>query len=298
MLLTVLAVLLLTAAGAGWWALDHYTGRIGRIPGALPTAAAPPGDGRTFLLVGLDAGEQGPTTGRRAEDSRWHYGEQRSDTVMLVRLPEGPGQVRVVSLPRDAWVPVPGHGRAKLNAAYSWGGAALLTDTVQRLTGLRVDHFLAVDHSGLTELVDAVGGIDLPGPDGTARHLDGEAALAHARQRQGLPGGDLDRIRHQQLILRELLAKLRTGAGGPLGLKGVLDAVTGSVSVDEAMSDAELRRLLWRGTRELSPADITYRAAPLKGTGTVAGQSVVHLDLPRLAVLARALREDRAVLPR
>lgn len=53
--------------------------------------------------------------------------------------------------------------------------------------------------------------------------------------------------------------------------------MTGSVSVDEAMSDAELRRLLWRGTRELRPADITYRAAPLKGTGTVAGQSVVHL---------------------
>ncbi|MFI2668811.1 hypothetical protein ACWHAO_09500 [Streptomyces albidoflavus] len=52
------------------------------------------------------------------------------------------------------------------------------------------------------------------------------------------------------------------------------------------------------GTRELRPADLTYRAAPLKGTGTVAGQSVVHLDLPRLAVLARALREDRAVLPR
>ncbi|MCX5457359.1 LytR family transcriptional regulator [Streptomyces sp. FT1] len=91
-------------------------------------------------------------------------------------------------------------------------------------------------------------------------------------------------------------AGLRAGAGGPLGLKGVLDAVTGSV--DEAMSDAELRRLLWRGTRELRPADITYRAAPLKGTGTVAGQSVVHLDLPRLAVPARALREDRAGLPR
>ncbi len=48
----------------------------------------------------------------------------------------------------------------------------------------------------------------------------------------------------------------------------------------------------------LRPADITYRAAPLKGTGTVAGQSVVHLDLPRLAVPARALREDRAGLPR
>ncbi|MET8671633.1 LytR family transcriptional regulator [Streptomyces albidoflavus] len=60
----------------------------------------------------------------------------------------------------------------------------------------------------------------------------------------------------------------------------------------------ELRRLLWRGTRELRPADIAYRAAPLKGTGTVAGQSVVHLDLPRLAVPARALREDRAGLPR
>ncbi|MGW9598254.1 hypothetical protein ACWHAP_02265 [Streptomyces albidoflavus] len=59
-----------------------------------------------------------------------------------------------------------------------------------------------------------------------------------------MPGGDLDRIPHQQLIRRELLAKLRAGAGGPLGLKGVLDAVTGSVSVDGAMSDAVLRRLL------------------------------------------------------
>ncbi|MEU2648077.1 hypothetical protein ABZ632_01725 [Streptomyces albidoflavus] len=73
--------------------------------------------------------------------------------------------------------------------------------------------------------------------------------------------------------------------------------MTGSVSVNEAMSDAVLRRLLWRGTRELRPAD-TYRAAPVKGTGTGAGQSVVHLDLPRPAAPARALREDRAVLPR
>ncbi|MCO6746943.1 LytR family transcriptional regulator [Streptomyces sp. IpFD-1.1] len=120
----------------------------------------------------------------------------------------------------------------------------------------------------------------------------GERSTAAAQHPRRLGGEGVEEA------FGERRAGLRAGAGGPLGAKGVLDAVTGSVSVDEAMSDAELRRLLWRGTRELRPADIAYRAAPLKGTGTVAGQSVVHLDLPRLAVLARALREDRAGLPR
>ncbi|MER7655335.1 hypothetical protein [Streptomyces albidoflavus] len=85
------------------------------------------------------------------------------------------------------------------------------------------------------------------------------------------------------------------GAGPGASCRG---EVTPAAQHPRHLGDAELRRLLWRGTRELRPADIAYRAAPLKGTGTVAGQSVVHLDLPRLAVLARALREDRAGLPR
>src|SRR5260221_9562532 len=64
----------------------------------------------------------------------------------------------VVSLPRDSYVPIPGHGSDKINAAYALGGPRLLAETVQNVTGLRIDHYMGIGFGGFVRVVDAIGG--------------------------------------------------------------------------------------------------------------------------------------------
>lgn len=289
----------LMIAGSGWWAVSHYTGKVHRVPHAFPTDVPPdqqpaPGKGgQTFLLVGVDSRSELPTTGTDAKAPPWRPGAQRSDTMMLVHLPKDHSTAYVVSLPRDSWVDIRGHGRAKLNAAFSWGGPPLLIDTVQRLTGVRVDHLAVIDWSGFRKLTDAVGGVDLSVAGAPARHMNGEQALAYVRERHALPRGDLDRTHRQQNYLRAVLSKALAGGSvtHPLKTKRLLDRLTETVSVDDRLSDGELRGLMW-DSRHMRPAHMVFMNAPVTGTGMIRGQSVVLLDARGGAKLWRAVRED------
>lgn len=309
--LLVTGVLLI--AGTLYWAYEHYTGRVQRIPNAFPTnvprsALPPPSkDGsETFLLVGVDARSDLPTTGKDAKAPEWRPGAQRSDTMMLVHLPADHKHAYVVSLPRDSWVPIPGHGQAKLNAAFSWGGPPLLIDTVQRLTKVKIDHLAVIDWSGFKNLTNAVGGVDITvdktvkrynGPGGywTAgtHHMNGDDALDYVRERYGLPRGDLDRTHRQQNFLRAVLSKMLSGGTftNPLKLKHTLDQVTSVVSVDDRLSDAGLRTLVWN-MRNLRSSDMVFMNAPVGGFDTIQKQSVVLLDPNGTSALWEALRND------
>ncbi|MEU3458733.1 LCP family protein [Streptomyces sp. NPDC006733] len=308
-------VLLCTGAllvvGTGWYAYEHYTGRVDRIPNAFPTNVpaeaqpAPSKGGQTFLLVGIDARSDLPTTGRGAKAPEWQPGAQRSDTMMLVHLPADGKHAYVVSLPRDSWVPIPGHGSAKLNAAFSWGGPPLLIDTVQRLSKVRIDHLAVVDWSGFKKLTDAVGGVDITVDktvsrrngagmwDAGSHHMNGEEALDYVRERYGLPRGDLDRTHRQQNFLRAVLAKVLSGGtlSNPLTAKRMLDEVTNSVSVDDSLSNGELRDLIW-GMKSVRSSDMAFMNAPVAGFDMIKGQSVVLLDGNGTAALWEALRND------
>lgn len=296
--LALFTVGLLMAGGAVWWAVDHYTGKVDRVSGAFPTDVpaaaqpAPSAGGQTFLLVGVDSRSDLPTTGRDAKAPEWKYGAQRSDTMMLVHLPAGHSGAYVVSLPRDAWVDIPGHGRAKLNAAFSWGGPPLLIDTVQRLTKVRVDHLAVIDWDGFKKLTDSVGGVDLV-VDGARRHMNGTQALVYVRERHHLPRGDLDRTHRQQYFLRTLMAKVMRPStfSNPLKAAGVLDDLTAAVSVDDRLSDGDLRALLW-DNKKVRPGDMVFMNAPAKGTGMISGQSVVLLDPRAGTELWQAMRDD------
>jgi LCP family protein required for cell wall assembly len=314
-LLVALGLLLagtLGAAGFVWAAVEHYTGSVHRIPNVFPSAApgadqpkAAPGHGTNFLLVGLDSRSDLPTTGRDAKAPQWRPGAQRSDTMMLLHIPANHRNAYVVSLPRDSWVPIPGHGSAKLNAAFSWGGPPLLIDTVQRLTDVHVDHLMVIDWSGFKKLTDSVGGVDVtvektipprPGERGwTAgrHHMLGEEALAYVRERHGLPGGDLDRTKRQQNFLRSLLHKSLTAGtlSNPLKLRRLLDEVTDVVSVDDRLSNADLRGLVW-SMRSVRPGDMVFMNAPVGGFDTIHGQSVVLLDGNDSDLLWEAIRTD------
>ncbi|MFE2728986.1 LCP family protein [Kitasatospora sp. NPDC059327] len=310
--LSVLLVLALGAGGALFWTVEHYASSVTRIPDAFPTApqsAQPkpvPGSGLNLLLVGLDARSDVPTTGSRAEGPVWQEGAARSDTMMLLHLSDDRRGASLVSLPRDTWVDVPGHGRAKLNAAYSWGGPALMTETVQNLTGIRIDHLAVVDWNGFRALTDAVGGVDITVPRtieavGEARaweagthHMDGAQALLYVRERYGLPGGDLDRTKRQQNFLRALMLRIMDSGTltSPSRLGGLLRSVGEVVSVDDRLSNTDLFQLAW-SLRSLRADDVRFMNAPFGGFDTRDGQSVVLLDERPAAQLWEAMRNDR-----
>ena len=127
---------------------------------------------------------------------------RRADTMLLVHVSARHGTVRVVSLPRDSYVTIPAHTgtdgsavrerRNKLNAAYAFGGPPLTVATVERTTGVRVDHYLEVDFLGFVRLVDAVGGVDVCTP---VRLRDRKAGLR-------LPKGTTPRRRRDRAGLR------------------------------------------------------------------------------------------------
>lgn len=311
LLWTLIAVLLPAGGGAGYvyWRADRAADSIHRIPHALPQlpeAEQPAAtEGLTFLLVGLDTRSEVATTGKDAKAPSWRYGASRSDTMMLLHLSADRQDASVVSLARDTWVDVPGHGRAKLNAAYSWGGPALAVRTVQQLTDVRVDHLAVVDWNGFKKLTDAVGGVDITVPrdipgrgDAPAyragtHHMDGEEALAYVRERKGLPRGDFDRTHRQQNFLRALMRQVLSSGtlSSPSTVSTLLDSVGDVVSVDDGLSNSGLFDLVW-SLRDLRTSDVRFLNAPVAGLDMIDGQSVVLLDEARARPLWKALRED------
>ena len=306
----VAAVLLVGAiTGLFWERQRAYDRNIQRMPGVFPAEsdrpARVPGRAENWLLVGSDRRADQATTGRDANQPLWRYGAQRADTIMLAHLPANRDRIYLVSFPRDAWVPIQGHGDAKLNAAFSFGGPPLLIATIERLTGVRVDHVAILDFEGFKSMTDALGGVDVrvartvwaPAqkvlwPAGT-HHLDGARALDFVRQRHNLPGGDLGRIRRQQAFLKALARQAvdRGTLTNPLKLNALLEAATKAVSADESLTISTLRSLALQ-FRSLRPGDLVFLTAPVAGTGTEGRQSVVYLDPVKGRPLYRALRED------
>ncbi len=144
--------------------------------------------------------------------------------MMLVHIPSSGGQPAMISLPRDSYVSIPGHGRTKLNSAFSFGGPQLLAQTVEQATGVHIDHYAEIGFGGFSDLVDAVGGVEMcldqPMNDDMAnvhlppgcQELDGPQALGFVRARYSLKGGDLERAENQRKLLGALVHKATSPA--------------------------------------------------------------------------------------
>ena len=167
--------------------------------------------GTLFVLAGSDSRE-GLTGDEQQQLGTGSDAGRRSDTLMLLYVPPS-GKAALVSLPRDSWVSIPGHGKNKINAAYSFGGPTLLVQTVEQNTGLRVDGYAEIGFGGFAAMVDAVGGIELCPkeaikdrdsnldiPAGCQR-FDGATALGYVRMRKADPLGDLGRVQRQREVL-------------------------------------------------------------------------------------------------
>lgn len=184
---------------------------------ADPRPAA--GVGANYLLIGSDS-RAGMTEEQQQQLATGaDEGSQRADTIMVLHH-SASGPSTLVSIPRDSYVEIPGHGMNKINAAYAFGGAKLLATTVERATGLRLDGSLEIGFGGFAGLVDAVGGVDIcvesamndpraginlqPG----CQTLDGPNALGYVRSRYLDPRGDLGRSDRQRAFLSALMSKI------------------------------------------------------------------------------------------
>jgi LCP family protein required for cell wall assembly len=321
---TALAVL--AVAATGYTVLQWSAKKIARVDAFAGLTDRPPPSANgstTFLLVGSDARE-GMST---ADMKRLHLGTvataagRRADTMLLMHVSPQHGTVTVVSLPRDSYVTIPEHRstadaskvrerRNKLNSAYAWGGAPLTVATVERTTGVRIDHYLEVDFLGFVRLVDAVGGVDVCAPtklrDHKAglrlpkgvSHVDGETGLAYVRARHLDARADLGRIDRQQRFLGAMADRVtsRDVLLDPRALVRLLNAALDAVRADPGLTEKELVAL---GTqlRHASGKDIRFRTVPIANPSyRAAGAGSVALwDAAAAKTMFTAMREDSPV---
>jgi LCP family protein required for cell wall assembly len=291
--LGVLGVVLpLVVGGSLWFLTDRYAGNVARVSdifadldgSARPAPATPAQQAGeqpvTFLLVGSDT---------RATAEAGIAAGGRSDAIMLARFSADRQHAQLISIPRDSWVDIPGHGMDKVNAAYAYGGPTLLIQTVEQLTDVRIDHYVAIDFEGLIQVTDDLGGVDVVVAETTSNgpytfpagvnHLNGDQARWYLGQRYGLPGGDFDRVRRQQQYLQTMFGKLFSSDTftDPGRLDAALLAVSSAVVVDEQLGTTEMLTLAY-SLRGLTPQNVDFFTAPVLGTGTEGAASVVYLD--------------------
>jgi LCP family protein required for cell wall assembly len=313
-LLLGFVVVTLIAAGTAYYLGRQIAEPIDRIEGVFTNlekrpprpSIGPAAEAVNVLVLGTDRRSATPTTGDLAQAPAWLSGAQRSDAMMLLHIDSDRDSASVISFPRDSWVEIPGYGHAKINAAFSYGGPSLAVETVEKLTGVHIDHLAVIDWAGIRSITDELGGVTVTIPEAVhdsardvswaagAHHLDGQAALEYVGQRYGLPLGDLDRARRQQNFLRALMVDTlgRLSDGKPWDVYQLLQVITNNLSVDDEWSTEEMARLAW-SLRGIDDADVAFLTAPVAGFGWEDLQSVVYLDHGVSRGLWSAVREDR-----
>ncbi len=287
--LVVLLVLLIA-----WPAyLIHYGNSKLHDVDALSDKADTPGT--TYLVVGSDKREKGaiddPTAG------------QRSDTIMLLHVPES-GKPALVSLPRDAYVTIPGNNAGKLNAAYSIGGPKLLVRTVEELSGLKVDHYIEVSMGGVQSLVEAVGGVNLCYDADVNDHdsglvwtkgchdADGPTALAFSRMRKSDPLGDIGRALRQRQVVSKVVSKAASPSTliNPMRQRSLVGMVAEHLTVDPDTGMVALGRA-GLSIRKVMGPDGLMGAPPISSMNYRVGQqSAVRLDPAKIDGFFEKLR--------
>ena len=210
------------------------------------------GSGTNWLIAGSDS-RQGLT---RAQERAYSTGRLdatgfgRSDTILILHIPAGGGKPVLISIPRDSYVNIPGHGMDKINAAFSIGGPALLAKTIQSDTGLYINHFMDIGFGGFVNVVNDVGGVRMCVTHALhdrrlactctkgCQILSGGEALAYVRDRHSFATQDLQREQDQRIFLKALLSKM-TSPGVMLNPFEVLPAASGAagnLTVDQGTS--------------------------------------------------------------
>ncbi|GAA0299623.1 LCP family protein [Kineococcus aurantiacus] len=305
--LAVVAVLVVLAvaypvvlAARGWSAVD----RVAALPTGDRPAATP---GTTYLIVGSDS-RDGLSPEEIAEYSAGgdDISGQRTDTIMLLHVPAGGGPAALISVPRDSYVPIPGHDKNKINAAFATGGAPLLVQTVEGVSGLRVDHYVETGFGGFARIVDAVGGVEMcpatavddvrAGLDIQAgcQTMDGRTALGYARYRYSDVNGDFGRVQRQRELLGAITAKAASPATllNPFRAFPLASAGGGAVTLDDDSSVTDLVGFL-RGMRAATGADGVSMTVPVSDPNLRTSHGVaVKWDTEEALAMFEDLKRD------
>jgi LCP family protein required for cell wall assembly len=273
-------VIILAIGGSYFW-INGKLNRSVALPATTNTSA-----GTNWLIAGDDS-----RTGlSRSEQDALHLGDEganASDSLMLLHM--GAGRPVLISIPRDSYVPIPGYGENKINAALSFGGPALLIQTVENVTGLKINHYMGIGFEGLADVVNTVGGVrmcvttavpaDPTGDSGFTglaagcHNLSGTQAIAFVRDRHSFLTSDLQRIQDQRAFLSALLSKATSPSVylNPFTALPFASTAASSISVDKGTS---LYDLLQAGLALRSPQTGTVPIANAN-YATPAGDAVL-----------------------
>ena len=257
-----------------------------------------------FLLIGSDS--------REGLDSLQHFGEaggERADVIIVLSIQPDEGTAQMLSLPRDLYVDIPGHGKGKINSAFAFGGAPLMVETVHDFTGVPIHHYMEVDFVGFQAIVNELGGVDIDFPypardeksglnvSAGSQTLDGFEALAYARSRsyQELQGGqwvsvdanDFGRTRRQQQLIFAIIRGLARPSS-ILEMGDLVGTFAEYLTVDQSLADGSLVQLAFK-MRSVRPGQIDATTLPGE-VATVGDASVVVPTQPEADQILARLR--------
>jgi LCP family protein required for cell wall assembly len=289
---TILSVAIVALSAITWMGLGRITSAIPKLDvfSGLENRPKKESSAVNYLIVGSDTRE-GLS---RAEIKRLRVGGtdvaagKRSDTMLLVHISKKRDKAAIISIPRDSYALIPEHksintgkdvgaAYSKINSAYNWGGAPLLIQTFEEMSGLRIDHYVEINFVGFVRMVDALGGIeictkrDINDPKShltlpAGRHiLDGVDSLKYVRSRTFDGLGDLGRMKRQQEFAGAMLRRA-TSAGvllNPIKLVDFVNSALASVTTDSNLSQGDLLTL-GKQLRNLSSSNVRTLTIPLK----------------------------------
>lgn len=323
---TIASIAIVVVSGLTWLGLGRITAAISKedVFAGLKDRPKRESSAVNYLIVGSDTRE-GLS---RAEIRRLRVGGtdvaagRRSDTMLLVHISKKRDKAAIISIPRDSYALIPEHKalnsekmipatHSKINSAYSWGGAPLLIQTLENMSGLRIDHYIEINFVGFVRMVDALGGIevctkrDIDDPKShlvlpAGRHtLDGVDSLKYVRSRLFDGLGDLGRMKRQQEFAGAMLRKA-TSAGvllNPVKLVDFLNSALSSVTTDSGLTQGDLLTL-GKQLRNLSASNVRTLTIPLKYYNyNKNGVSAAVLWDPELsAELFERIKNDEALI--
>ncbi len=283
------------------WTLQSIT-KVDADPGGNRPADTP---GTTYLLVGSDS-RAGLSQQQRQGLGTGQAAGQRTDTIIMLHVPDGSGPTLLLSIPRDSYVDIPGHSKGKINAAYAYGGADLLVQTVEQATNVHIDDYIEVGFTAFVDIVDAVGGIQVcprtsindPKAGNLklqkgCQEVDGTTALGYSRSR-AFPLGDITRAEHQ----REVISAVGKKAASwqtivlPWRYLQVNRAAADTLQVGDNVGPIDLAKFAW-AMAHTSGADAKRCVVPYSdlGASTPAGTAVIW-DQAKADAVFKAIRDD------
>ena len=321
-IITSLSVAIVLVSSVSSFGLGQVSSSIARIDvfNSINDRPEKTSKAENYLLVGSDTRE-GLTKEQMRElrvGSTATAAGGRSDTMLIIHLSKSRDRAYIISLPRDSLVVIPEHvsssdkktiipdRKGKLNSAFSYGGAPLLIETIERATSIKIDHYVEVSFAGFAGIVDALGGIevctkvDIDDPkshlvlSAGVHNLNGIEALKYVRTRDFDGRGDIGRMQRQQQFMSAVLNKA-TSSGtllNPFKVKNFINASLASVKLDSGLAPDDLLTLA-KQMKNLSSGNVRTLTVPLSNpNGRYDGLSVVIWDEVLGADLWTRVRDD------